>query len=175
MEGNFRLSESKEWHTPFAWAKCQATSFFQQDTLEVSVRSISTTVLTFSTWLPSLVFLSAALRLLSVSACLVILQPFPPPLSVKTQFINLLWMCQTFNLEEIIVLFSPLQVIPSTDFATPWLVFRICTCKDLQLVSTSRFKQMWYLSSICTYRKETEQSKWLCYGIYVLWCLHYHS
>ena len=66
-------SEGSHTHTHTGVCHRRATSSLRWDTLEVSVRSISTTVLTFSTWLPSLVFLSAALRLLDVSACSVIL------------------------------------------------------------------------------------------------------
>lgn len=59
-------NDREECHTHFSYSQSHATSSLHWDTLEVSVRSISTTVLTFSTWLPSLVFLSAALSLLNV-------------------------------------------------------------------------------------------------------------
>lgn len=58
--GGFRSSESQMTKSKRAM---QATISLQWDTLEVAVRSVSTTVLTFSTWLASLVFLSAAFEL----------------------------------------------------------------------------------------------------------------
>lgn len=75
----------------------RGTSCLQWDTLEVSVRSISTIVLAFSTWLPSLVFLSVALSLLDVSACSVIHQAS----ASHSQLMKVVWVCQVFDLQEV--------------------------------------------------------------------------
>lgn len=101
--GCYRPSD-RHMTVPHTLQLSSATSCLHWDTLEVSVRSISSTVLTFSTWLLSLVFLCAAFSLLNVSACSVILRALSTHSWCEPWLTTLLLVCQAPDLEEVTAL-----------------------------------------------------------------------